>query len=258
MAVKKIEINVNEAFPLLGHAPITEAVLEIRSRSDAPWDEGALISELETKLPDYPKRQSRRDIQQTFKIEQGKAPEHTVDDLGWTGFSLRSEDEKQIAQFQRDIFSFSRLQPYEKWHNFVAEALRLWTVYRGLAQRTEVQRVGLRFVNQIRVPFPNFEIDDYLVTGPRDIASLPLPFATFFYQDTLAVPDSPYAINVTRTIQPPVVDTVGRVLILDIDVVRGPFELTETNLESSLAEMRWLKNKLFFGSVTEKTLTLLK
>jgi uncharacterized protein (TIGR04255 family) len=68
----------------------------------------------------------------------------------------------------------------------------------------------------------------------------------------LSVPGHPYFVNFISTIQP---SPNGIALIIDIDVFRGPFSLGDVDLEFSLAEMRWLKNKLFFGSVTQKTLS---
>jgi len=48
-------------------------------------------------------------------------------------------------------------------------------------------------------------------------------------------------------------------LILDIDVfTTQPLELEQSMLVRRLLEMRWLKNKVFFGSVTEKALELFR
>ena len=76
----------------------------------------------------------------------------------------------------------------------------------------------------------------------------------------LAVPGHPYAINVIRTIQQlnGGVD-VGVALILDIDVFTTQgFDLDNTVRERRLLEMRWLKNKAFFGSITEKAFEMFR
>ena len=52
-----------------------------------------------------------------------------------------------VAQFTRNGFVFSRLKPYEGWETFEAEAKRLWCIYRELAEPSEVQRLGVRFIN---------------------------------------------------------------------------------------------------------------
>lgn len=78
----------------------------------------------------------------------------------------------------------------------------------------------------------------------------------FFHHDTMAVPGHPYAVNVVRTIQlPQDPRTQGLGIILDRDVfTMRPFEISQELMNTRLAEMRWLKNKVFFGSVTQKAL----
>jgi uncharacterized protein (TIGR04255 family) len=76
------------------------------------------------------------------------------------------------------------------------------------------------------------------------------------HQDTLGVPGYSYAINVIQTVQiPPSLESEGIALILDIDVFTlQAFNLGKDAIEQRLQEMRWLKNKVFFGSITKKAL----
>jgi uncharacterized protein (TIGR04255 family) len=253
MPLQPTKIDVAEDFPILPNAPITEAVIVIHSRPENAWDEKVLIAGLKSKLPDYPEQQSQRNVQGIVRITPGEQPDAKISDLGFSGVRATSSDKKQIAQLQKDLFMFSRLTPYEKWTKFRDEALRLWRVYLEFGERTEIQRLGLRFINQIPLEPGAHDLDDYLTVAPQDVPALPLNLAGFFHNDTLSVPGHPYMINFIRTIQP---SPMGTVLIMDIDVFRGPFSLADVKLEFSLAEMRWLKNKLFFGSITQKTLSL--
>jgi uncharacterized protein (TIGR04255 family) len=253
MPLQSIKIDVEEKFPLLARAPITEAVVGINSRTNALFGEATVMAGLKSKLPEYPKQEARKNKQATILIGPDEQPTSTVKDLGFAGVQVTSEDGKHIALFGKDLFAFSRLQPYESWEIFQSEAMRLWQVYCSFGTRTEVQRLGLRFINQIHVPSSRFEVGDYLVTVPKDLPDLPLSSVGFFHHDTLSVPGYPYNVNVIRTVQP---STTGAILIFDIDVFRGPFSLPDLDLEISLAEMRWLKNKLFFGSITDKALSL--
>ena len=80
------------------------------------------------------------------------------------------------------------------------------------------------------------------------------------HKDTLGVPGHPYAINVIRTIQQLNSNMSGGVaLILDIDVfTTQAFDLDNAVLARRLLEMRWLKNKAFFGSITKKALKMFR
>jgi uncharacterized protein (TIGR04255 family) len=74
------------------------------------------------------------------------------------------------------------------------------------------------------------------------------------------VPGYPYVLNIVKTVQPPHGSgSDGGALILDIDVfTTKPFEHRPADIEKHLAEMRWLKNKVFYSSLTKEALEGLK
>jgi uncharacterized protein (TIGR04255 family) len=251
-----VEIKLNETFEHLPRAPIVEAVIEIRAPAEAPWTEPAVMAELRAHLPDYPAVDSHRAFHHELRVGPGQEPQQTLRDLGWRGLRFQSADGLQVAQFNRDGFIFSRLQPYQSWEQFNCEGLRLWESYAALAQPSEVQRLGLRFINRIALPPQEVRFVDYIRPHAQPPQGLDLPFQGFFHHDVLAVPGHAYAINVIRTVQPPQEPgSEGMAVILDIDVyVAQPFKPSRAELDHRLAEMRWLKNKVFFGSVTKKAL----
>lgn len=147
-------IDVTEDFPVLPHAPITEAVIGIHSRPEDGWDEKTVSSAFKAQLTDYPEQQPQRSMQGKVKLTFQKGvpsgpPDTTVSDLGFYGVRAISSDRKQIVQLLRDNFVFSRLAPYEKWENFRDEGIRVWKIYTEFGSRTEIQRLDLRFINQI-------------------------------------------------------------------------------------------------------------
>jgi len=251
-----IKIDVTEKFPRLKQAPIIEAVIEIRARAESPWEESAIEGKLKEKLPDYPKVTSQSEVQHELKIAPGLPPEQIFRDLGWKGLRLQSADDRYIAQFNRDAFVFSRLQPYERWDQFKDEAMRLWKVHEELANPTEVQRLGVRFINRISLLTGEVRLEDYLQVPPKSPGDLGFEIAGFFHHDNLRVPGYAYAINIIRTVQPPKgAGLDGGGLILDIDVfTTESFENWNETIEERLSEMRWLKNKVFYDSVTTRAL----
>jgi uncharacterized protein (TIGR04255 family) len=251
-----VEIKIDEAFEHLPHAPIVEAVIDIRARAAQKLEESSVRSRLETSLNGYGFLDSQREFQGEVKLEPGKAPSQVVRDVGWKGVRFRSFDEKCIAQFNRDGFVFSRLEPYTEWKQFSGEGLRLWKVFRELAKPVAIHRIGVRFINRLQLPPGEMCFEDYIQPAPASPFGLELPFQGFMHHDRLAVPGHPYGINLIRTIQPSTGNGgAGVGVILDIDVFTDQeFELDEEKLVHRLLEMRWLKNKAFFGSVTEKAL----
>ena len=251
-----IDIKTDEIFQILPRAPIVEAVIEIRARATQTLEESSLRAALEPRLAGYDFLDSLREFYGELKIEGGKPPTQKVSELGWMGVRFQSTDGKHIAQFKRDGFVFSRLEPYLTWEQLYGEQQRLWAIFKALAEPAEIQRVGLRYINRIKLPPGELRFEDYMQPAPLAPRDLDLPFHDFTHHDTLAVPDRPYAINVIRTIQPQRdAGDSAIALILDIDVfTTESFDLDEALLGRRLIEMRWLKNKAFFGSITEKAL----
>jgi len=255
-----LKIDVTESFPHLEHAPIVEAVIEIRTRAESPWEETALKEQLKAKLPGYPKIFSQSEFRHELKVKAGQPPEQLFHDLGWRGLRLHSTDGRFIAQFNREGFIFSRLQPYETWEQFKEETIRLWKIYADLAKSLEVRRLGVRFINRITLPVGEVHLKDYLRVPPQPPEELDLQMVTFFHQDRLSVPGHPYSVNIVKTVQPPQGSGPdGGGIILDIDVLTTKsFEQDANAMEKHLAEMRWLKNKVFYSSLTKEALEGLK
>src|SRR5258708_6808314 len=245
MSVFKIDLT--ESFPLLARAPIVEAVIEVRARAEAPWEEQAITNHIKSKLPEYPSVLSARAVQLRMEFPQPSAQiaqpspaEQVVHEMGWRGLRCESADKRHIAQFNRDGFVFSRLAPYESW------------------DQLEREGVGLRFINRIGEPQEGLRLEDYLEAPPKAPQGMDLPFAGFLHQDTLTVSGYPYGITFTQTVQPPQAPETGG-LILDIDVfTTQPLNLDENKLDRHLSEMRWLKNKVFFGSITRMVLETIR
>lgn len=247
-------INLHEKFIHLSKAPIVEAVLDIRIVPSAKWDETNLQRELKQRLSNYPKIETLREAR--YKLSPGKPDDFEVEDFGCVGFKLYSNDNLHIAQFNKAAFVFSRLKPYEDWGQFSQEALRLWTVYYELLRPAEVRRIGLRFINRIAIKQEKIELADYYKYPPEPLKELNWPLTGYLHHDVVQIPETPYSVNLIKTVQK-VPGEIG--LILDIDAfMQNHFEYTELRVIECLEEMRWVKNKIFFSSLTEKIIEELK
>lgn len=256
MMFSPLKIDITERFPRLTHAPIAEAVIEMRARAEVPWEESAVRDRLVPLLSAYPKIESQSEFEHEMQIGPGKNMVQRHRDLGWRGLRCESADHVHIVQFNRDGFVFSRLRPYDHWEPFHGEAIRLWNLHRDIAHLSGIQRLGLRFINRIELPVDRPRPEDYLHMPPEVLKGLPLSRAGFFHRDVLDVPGYPYTVTIVRTVQPTQTrGSKGLGLLLDIDVfTTESFELRDDLLTQRLTEMRWLKNKAFFGSITEQAL----
>lgn len=150
---------------------------------------------------------------------------------------------------------FSRLAPYDDWASFEAAAWPFWQAFLELCAPVGVQRIGVRFINRM-VLRNRHKPSDYLANMPKPPRGSGLQTESFLYQERYRVPETPYNVNVVRTRQPssaPLDDEDA--VILDIDVsTEKRVGLDNEPMRAQLAEMRLLKNQVFFRSITAKTI----
>ena len=103
----KIDLRLDESFPHLRHAPITEAVVEVRVRAERRWDETEVSNKLKPKLPEYGAARSERGFEQAITMMPGQPAHQSVSDLGWRGLQFRSADGKNVPGFYRDSLRWS-------------------------------------------------------------------------------------------------------------------------------------------------------
>ncbi len=238
-------IDLKEKFSHLSKAPIVEAVLDIRVVPSVKWDETSLQNELKQRLPDFPNHETMRETRVLLLGQP--AP---VVNFDCVGFKLHSIDNLHIVQFNKGSFVFSRLKPYGDWEQFSREALRSWAIYCELLKPSEVRRVGLRFINRIAIKQSKIELSDYYKYPPEPLKELNWPLSGYLHHDVMQVPETSYSVNVIKTVQN-IPREIG--LLLDIDVfMQDHFAYNELRIIECIEEMRWVKNKIFFGSLTEK------
>lgn len=242
-----IQINPTEEFPHLAAAPIVEAIIHFRARaSNWPGPDG-VREYLRAKMSDYPKCHPQHQLELEAEVAADGTASRQVHHTSWRGFRLTSEDERFVVQFTRDGVAFSRLTPYEHWETFVEKARETWRSFNEFAMPSEVQRLGVRFINRIVLHQPG-EVRDYLASPPECLEGISLPTVDFTYQSQHAVPGHPYAVSVVRALQPPGPKQSEFGLILDIDAgTTRAVPCDEAVLHEHLRAMHWLKNKVFFN-----------
>jgi uncharacterized protein (TIGR04255 family) len=241
------QINLNEKFTHLSKAPIVEAIFDIRVAS-VFWDEVVLREQLKQMLPDFPKVDNLQQIQ--FQFMPGQSEKSSFKDISTTGLRLNSSDGLHVVQFNKTAFTFSRLKPYANWESFRHEALRLWKIYYELLKPAEILRIGLRFINRISIKQNIIELSDYYKYPPEPLKDLKWPLTGYLHHDMMQVPETEYIVNLIKTVQYAPAETG---LLLDIDVfLQNQSGYDKRLIIDSLEEMHWIKNKIFFSSITEK------
>lgn len=245
---------MSASFPHLSKAPIAEAIIDFRVRLAADFDV-ARIKELHLQFQDrYPGIEDQKLVEHRFEPALAKGFSPRTVDHGTVGYLFRSADEASIAQFRRDGFTFNRLQPYTSWEQVFPEAIRLWRIYVETFQPLEIHRIAIRYINRLLLP----ELQDYLTVPPVVPNQMPAVISGFVSRVVINDPDSNITTAVVQALEGPAQDRYLPV-ILDIDVFdQNVSHLRADELLARFEKLREMKNRAFFGSITGKTVGMLK
>jgi uncharacterized protein (TIGR04255 family) len=240
----------------LSNAPITEAIIDFRVKLSAEISIETLNSIHASIIQKYPKRRERKQWRGRIELKEALLPNPIPAFKGTDGYLFSTEDDKQTVQVRLDGFTFNRLKPYGTWEELRDEARRLWDLYARIATPELITRVAVRYINQLDIPLPIKDFSDYLVAPPTVPENLPQGVNSFLTRVVFHDP----AIKVVGIIHQALESLSGKdvaPIILDIDVFRqATIGINKEDVWELLEKMHDFKNKIFFESVTEKTLRL--
>lgn len=211
----------------LKQAPITEAVIELQVKSQ--HDFGSYDSAL------------RAAFLGSFDTVEAS------DKGGRRGLIFPAEPKVEAVQVSEIGFAFSKLQPYTSWDDVLDSARRFWEIYRRVVDVEAVERIGVRFINHFHLRHDQ-PLADYLTVLPQ----VPETVAPHEITDTLSritIQDNERAIS-ARVFYVWRADETGTTVIIDTDASKlGAFD--PDHVWETFQELRVMKNRIFFGSITE-------
>lgn len=247
-------LNLNDEFRQLSRPPIVEAVIHWQARATNALDPEALDSVLRQQFPQYPIHEPMQRVRVSAELSEREAIDPVVrHSKGWLGIRLKSEDQRYVVQFLRDGLIFSRAKDYENWESFSTGAKEAWKSFLEIANPSEIQRLGVRYINHFATATPT-TLGKFLREPPTQPSELPLE--EFVYQSTFSVPEHPFGVRVIKIMQPSMPGLQNSSgLFLDIDIFSTKPILNDPELlDDTLVKMRWLKNKVFFTLLTDSVL----
>lgn len=231
--------------------------LRVKARPDLEPDH--LATARERLQQAYPIAEEQRRAENVLRLSLSQpAVSGELRDHGFQGYLLRSEDRLVAVQLRVDGFTFNRLRPYTSWEDILPKALEAWTVYREVVAPEFVGRLALRYINHIPVPFedPGFDLDDYLECAPRIPKTLPQVLSGFMTQVVVQDEERDLAAVIRQSLEANLKEKQVGVL-LDIDTYHlAELEADAPEIEGTLDRLRTLKNRIFFGSLTDKAVEL--
>ena len=242
-----------DTWPHLNHAPVVEGLIDLRVEASSVATLDALKACADALAPDFPRREELRTITGQFSFSPQSGPTFAAQAPAPTGLVLRSADEKWVAQFRLDGFTLSRLEPYTSWNDLTTRAKELWGKYTGVAKPQKIVRVASRFINRISLP-PGESFEKTFTTTFTIAASLPQAVAGFLLRVVIPFEHEGALAIVTQALPENSQDCT-----FDLDAFAAvPEGISETEAWSKLEQLRHVKNRLFFESLTEGALEKLK
>jgi uncharacterized protein (TIGR04255 family) len=234
----------------LTRPPIREAIIEINSEPR----EFSRITDFRDQIAErFPRCTPFRLSSVAYSIPDD-SDESGSRQIGWR---CESEDGSEVLLLRTDGFAIARLAEYPGWDGFLARFSALWDPYQACVQPTEVSRVSLRYVNDVRLPMRGAaDFSGFLTTLPRVPTGLPATCSDFLMQMTIPSGTDGVSVSVTQAS-----DASGRTdsempVVIDIDVFSERLQSGEPRLSErlagSLTEMREIKNRVFFGLITDR------
>ena len=242
----------------LKNPPIIEAILDIDCDLAAPLDFKKVETRARKELAkSYPKVTPQFLQEHQFEAKIDEPPKVSVRS-GVIGLQFLKNDGKQVLQFRAQGFSFNRLAPYTSLDDYLAQIKRAWLIYAKLASPVQIKLIRLRYINRLLLPFDRdrIDLDEYLRNGPRLSDPEALALVGFLNQYVALDKKSGHQVNSVLTLQPAEGDKLPVIFDNGVAAIETRIPEDWTWIRSKILELRELKNKNFWDTLTEKCLNL--
>lgn len=237
--------------PHLKNAPIREALIDIRVQLVEDFSV-TVFSKLAEQLKEhFPNEKEIQRFQAGVQFKDGTAMARASHDASFHGVRLTSKDGTELVQFRTDGFTFNRLKPYTSWDEIFPKAFRFWQTYQKGVRPVAVSRLAVRYINSMRFPCPVTALEKYLVSPPCPPPGAQFELKSFLIHNDLFDPDSGIHVRFVQALDG--IEHNSVTVLMDIDAYKlGDFGGNEQETKSVFHELREMKNRLFFESITSE------
>jgi len=256
-----ISKNMTENYTTFPNPPITEALIDIRTDLPKEVTLDNLILFYDEVKERFPLKEEKVQWKTGFKVSPGLGPQISEHVGGIDGYLFRSSDKSKIVQSRLDGFTFNKLKPYEDWGTFCNEAKELWIKFLKIAKPKNTTRLALRYINQIDIPLPFKEFNEYILTIPEIAPGLPNALSEFLMKLVISNDEIKSKAIILETMKNVETKNGQKILplIFDIDVFRQiSLDPNSEEIWNIMSTLRNFKNDIFFNSLTDKAKELFK
>jgi uncharacterized protein (TIGR04255 family) len=237
--------------PALKNPPIVEAIVDIRVAPPISLEQEQILLVKQKIGGQYQSIEALNVVDIALVGMQMEKPRTTV-----RGYLIKSIDQVNIAQFRVDGFAFSRLSPYTTWEELNRNAKQMWALYEDTFSPKQIVRIAVRYVNQMRFPVTIQEASQYLKISPSLPEDMRMKTKSFLTRTFIEDIDKQISASITQTLDenPNKIETIAS---LDIDTFsHRKFTPENQEIWTTFDELRVMKNKIFFESITTEAQNL--
>jgi len=230
--------------------PITEVVCEFRLELEDNFDQKAVDSFFDGIKDKFPKRKKGQVHQMKF---ESNPKEQTFNKTVQEFDQFFSEDEKIFVQLDKGRLSIHKLKPYNSWQEFYPLIALIFNAYIKNIKIKFIQRIGLRYINNLEIPLSSFDIEQYFNLRPSLGEGLPQDLASFMIGAIFVLENQRDNIKV-QLFDKPMTEPDKIMFVLDMD-----YFLPNPGTVDVGEAIRWVENahknteEIFEAILTDKT-----
>lgn len=238
---------------LYRNPPVVEALCEVYFAS-SKWDDSIpnlFYEEIKDRFPNQEEQLLHR-VDLTVDV-----PNETISSGMQVGPSRQlfsTVERDQLIQITENLFVFNQLTPYLSFHSWESIFHDVFDTFAKLVSPHEVDRIGVRYLNHVRIPESRFQMSDYFTIFPV----IPLGSGSVHgdFLINCVVPQSDEGHFLTYSFskivtEPP--DDVSQVFLLDLyDQASLGRTLSESEFKSHVRVAHGNVVQAFEGSITDR------
>jgi uncharacterized protein (TIGR04255 family) len=228
--------------------PIVEAVCEYRLTQDTPWDLTIPGLFYERVKDDFSQREQRLVREDELTIE----PQGLQHQIRTTErILLFAPDRKMLIQLGPRLLVINALKPYPGWEGFKPRIIKAWEALQQVVEVRGLERIGLRYINQIELPTQEVNLEEYFEFYPFVGKRLPQQMVFF-----ILGAEFPYVGDRDRCrvqLTPAAAKESKIAAILDIDYfLARPRAIEMSEVLDWIEEAHSRVEEIFEGCITDK------
>ena len=169
------------------NSPLEEALCEFRFAPTPDWD-FTIPGKLQTALGDEysGKPREQKAMQVELQVQEGK-PANLQYGEGLAKVQLVTKEGTRLVGVGPNALSIHMLRPYHNpsnfeqsgWEEFKPRIAAVLEAYWNVAEPSDINRVGVRYINKIVIPFAKVRIEEYIKCAYLKIEGLPEDYSNF-------------------------------------------------------------------------------